>query len=221
MNLPDGLLSPVWLWIGHTLFLALALLVARRQPWHRLADGEHLNVFLGVCVVLMLLWRIKAGVAPGLNFHFLGATLATLVFGWRLAMLAMAIVLAGVTLGGVGGWHAFSVNWLLLGAIPVVVSQVIHRVAARRLPRNFFVYLFVSGFFGAAAAMATTGLCSALLYAASGVYHLEYLSAHYLPFYLLMIFPEAVLTGSALALMVVYRPRWVATFDDDLYIRNK
>ncbi|HEX9626713.1 MAG TPA: energy-coupling factor ABC transporter permease [Acidiferrobacterales bacterium] len=221
MNLPDGLLPPAWLWLGHAALLALALFAARRLPWRRLRDGEQLNVFLGACVVLMVLWRIKAGVAPGLNFHFLGATLATLMFGWRLALLAMAIVVAGVTLSGLGGWQAYSINALLMGALPVAVSHAIYRAAARRLPRHFFVYVFVAGFFGAAAAMAATGLASASLFVAAGTYGLGYLAEHYLPFYLLMVFPEAILTGSALALMVVYRPHWVATFDDDTYIKNK
>jgi uncharacterized membrane protein len=32
---------------------------------------------------------------------------------------------------------------------------------------------------------------------------------------------EAVLTGMLATLLVVYKPEWVATFDDARYIRNK
>jgi uncharacterized membrane protein len=36
-----------------------------------------------------------------------------------------------------------------------------------------------------------------------------------------MAWAEAFTTGAALTLMVVYRPDWVATFDDARYLRNQ
>lgn len=47
------------------------------------------------------------------------------------------------------------------------------------------------------------------------------LSTTYLPFYLLMAWSEALTTGVIITLMVVYRPPWVATFDDKAYIENR
>ena len=35
----------------------------------------------------------------------------------------------------------------------------------------------------------------------------------------LMVFGEAFLTGGALALMVVYRPQWVASFEDARWLK--
>jgi hypothetical protein len=40
----------------------------------------------------------------------------------------------------------------------------------------------------------------------------------YVPYLLYLAFGEATLTGMALTLMVVYRPQWVATFDDARYL---
>jgi uncharacterized membrane protein len=55
----------------------------------------------------------------------------------------------------------------------------------------------------------------------SGAYALAYLKTNYLPYYILMGWSEAISTGMAITLMVVYRPEWVATFDDRRYLNGK
>jgi uncharacterized membrane protein len=221
MNSPDGLFPDGWVLTGHGIYIVLLLLALTLAPWRRLRDGDQLNVFLGTCVALMVLWRIRAGITPGLDFHLLGATLMTLMFGWQLALVGLGAVLAAVTFSGAGGLQAFSLNAVLVTAVPVSLSSLIHLACARWLPKHFFVYVFVNGFFNAAAVMACTGIIASLAYALSGTYPWAHLASEYLPYYLLMLFPEAILTGSAIALMVVYRPHWVATFDDATYLRNK
>jgi uncharacterized membrane protein len=219
MNLPDGLLPPDWLWSGHALYGLLLLTVLWQAPWQRLLqEGQALNLFLGTSVALMALWSLKAGVLPGLNFHFLGASLLTLMFGWPLAVVAMSIVLLAVTLNGMSGWETFSVNALLMGALPAAVTWGVFRLADQYLPRHLFIYIFVCGFFAAALAMAATGLASTAVFALSGTYSLDHLLQHYLPYYLLMMFPEAIFTGSFVALLVVYRPSWIWTYDEDEYL---
>jgi uncharacterized membrane protein len=219
MNLTDGLLPAAWLSLAHGLNLLLMLWALWRAPWRALLAGERLHVFLGTCVALMVLWQIKAGVSPGLNFHILGSTLVLLMFGAPLALLGMALVLFAVTLNGFGGWQAYSVNALLMGALPVGMSWMVWRLVVRFLPSNLFIYIFVCGFFAAALSMAATGLISTVLFAVSGAYALDHLLSHYLPFYLLMVFPEAIVTGSFVALLTVYRPHWIVTYDEDRYLR--
>lgn len=221
MNFPDGLLPPSWQWLAHLLF-ALALGgAALAAPWRRLRDNEQLHLFLGVCVALMLLWSIKTGIRPGLNFHLLGATVFTLMFGPWLAIAGLGVVLLGVTAYGLSGWESFSVNGLLMGVLPVLASYGIYRLVDSKLPNHFFIYIFVNAFIGAAFAMALTGTVATGLLALAGAYTVDYLSSNYLPYFLLMGWSEALLSGMALTLLVVYRPQWVATFDDARYIRNK
>ena len=107
-----------------------------------------------------------------------------------------------------------------MGAVPVAVSWGILRAVERWLPAHLFVYLFVAAFFGAAAALLATGLAASTLLGAAGVYSFDYLGAEYIPWLLLMAWAEAFTTGAAITLMVVYRPEWVATFDDARYLRN-
>ncbi|PWB53959.1 MAG: hypothetical protein C3F18_07045, partial [Nitrosomonadales bacterium] len=104
MNFPDGLLPPSWQWLAHLLFVAVLGGAVYRAPWRRLRDNDQLHLFLGLCVALMLLWSIKTGIKPGLNFHLLGATVFTLMFGPWLAIVGLGVVLLGVTFYGLSGW---------------------------------------------------------------------------------------------------------------------
>lgn len=222
MNLSDHLLPPAWYWFAYALYAVVLGAAIRFAPWQRLRDSEQLHLFLGTCVTLMLLWSfLKTGIKPGLNFHVLGATLFTLMFGPSLAIVGLSVVLLGVTYFGFSGWESFSANALLMGALPVTVSYAVYRLADGRLPNHFFVYIFVNAFLGGALAMTVTGLATTGVFALSGAYSADYLVSNYLPYYLLMGWSEAVLTGMLATLLVVYKPEWVATFDDARYIRNK
>lgn len=221
MNFPDGLLPASWQWFAHLWFTGVLVWSVRAAPWRRLRDNEQLHLFLGMCVALMLLWSIKTGIRPGLNFHLLGATVFTLMFGPWLAIMGLGVVLLGVTVSGLSGWESFSVNGLLMGVLPVTASYLVYRLVDSKLPNHFFVYIFLNAFVGAAIAMALTGLAATGLLALAGVYTADYLTSNYLPYFLLMGWSEALLSGMMLTLLVVYRPQWVATFDDARYIRNK
>ncbi len=220
MNIPEGQLAAPWLWLGYALFLPLIAASVWRAPWARLSDGARLHLFLGTCVALMLLWTLRAGVAPGLSLHVLGATFLTLMFGWRLALLGLCIVLAGATLAGQSGLATYPLNALLLGALPVGVSEAVRRAAEHLLPRHLFVYLFVSGFFNAALAVGAAALASAFFQSAAGIHALGYLAEHYLPFVVLLLFPEAFLTGVCLSYFVIYHPDWVASYREELYLKG-
>lgn len=219
MNLPGDLLPEAWYWAGHGLFGLVLLHVLRSAPWRRLKDSGRLHLWLGTIVFLMVLWSIKAGIKPGLNFHLLGATLLTLMFGPGLAVTGMTLVLLGTTVSGMGGAFSFSLNALLMGVVPVALSHALYRTVDKFLPPHFFVYIFVAAFFGGALAMASCGLAVTGVLATSGAYSLAYLVREYLPYYILLAWGEALLTGMALTLMVVYRPGWVSTFDDTRYLR--
>jgi uncharacterized membrane protein len=221
MNFPDNLLPHAMLWTGNALALLLMVVAVCTAPWKRLAQVDLLNVWLGMCVGLMLIWSIKTGIKPGLNFHLLGATLMTLMFGPQLAMIGLALVLLAVTLAGMSGWSSYALNLLLMGALPVLLSHRLYVLAERNLPHHLFVYILLDAFFGAALAMALSGLTSTLLLAFSRTYPYGYLTDNYLPYYILMSWSEALLTGMAVTLMTAFRPHWLSTFDDLRYLGRK
>ena len=221
MNLPDTLLGEEWYWAA---WVVWALFFARslfKAPWARLRDSEQLNVWLGMIVLLTLVWSLKAGVKPGLALHLLGATVFTLSFGPHLAFVGLSLVMLGITLNGAAGAFAYALNALLLAGVGVVLSQRLYRVFSLWLPRHFFVYIFVNGFFGAALTVIGIGVVSTCVLALAGAYDWDYLSGEYLPYFLLLAFSEAWLSGMVMTLFVVYRPNWVMTFDDSRYLTGK
>lgn len=201
------------------LYFPILLLGLYRAPWRQLLAGAQLHIFLGSTVSLLLLWNIRTHLGLGIEFHLLGTTAATLVLGWPLAILAASLAQLGLTVISETNWNTYLVEIVANGIIPVVVTQVIHRLARRKLPAHFFVYVFVGAFLAGALAMATSRLALLAHALASGaVGSSAALSSAYLP---LMALPEALLNGMLVTLLVAYRPQWVSTFDDNCYLRGK
>lgn len=218
MNFPDGLFASTWE-IGAFVVLGLIWMwCLRTAPWRRLADSGQLNVWLGVVVVLTLLWSMKAGVKPGLNLHLLGATAFTLMFGRQLAIVGFSIVMAAVTFNGAAGWEAYALSVLVTAVFPCFAADLLLKIVVRYLPPNFFCYIFCAAFFGAAVAVVSTGLLSTIVLWLAGVYSAEMLFEDYFPYFALIGFAEAWLNGAAITLMVVYYPSWVGSFDDRRYL---
>ena len=55
----------------------------------------------------------------------------------------------------------------------------------------------------------------------SGQYGWQMVQNDYLSILPLLLFPEALLNGMAITLLVVFRPQWVCTFYDRDYLINK
>ena len=221
MNLASSLFPASWHWIMLALSVFILSKLLLRAPWRRLQNGSQLNLLLGFIVGLMLLWSMRAGVKPGLSLHMLGAMAATLIFGPWLALLALAGALTGISLNGAVEWSAWPINFILMAAIPVAIAHLIQRAIERWLPAHFFIFIFVIGFAGAALTVMLQGLTASAALAAAGAYPADYLLAEYLPYFLLLGFAEAWISGAIVTLLVVYRPDWVAGFDDNRYLINK
>lgn len=220
MNLVSSHIPPGWAAAFWLLLAVVFVLMWRRAAWRVLKTPGNLNVLLGATVVLLGLWLIKAGIRPGLNFHLLGATALTLMFRPWFAILALSLVIAGMTLNS-GQFNAYPANVLLMAVLPVSISWAIYRFVDRKMANHMFIYIFLNCFFGAGITIALVGIASTLYAAAVGIYSLDYLLDNYLPFYMLMAWAEAFATGMIMTLLVVYKPEWVATFDDQRYLLSK
>jgi len=65
------------------------------------------------------------------------------------------------------------------------------------------------------------GFGVSVLLALAGAYPWDYLINDYFPYFLLLGFSEAWISGVVITLFVVYRPNWVLTFDDSRYLMGK
>ncbi|WP_254258543.1 energy-coupling factor ABC transporter permease [Methylovorus sp. MM2] len=219
MNFPDSLLPVNLMWAANAFTFFLLVVAARTAPWSHLKQHDLLHVFFGFVVSLMLIWSVKAGIRPGLNFHLLGATVLTLMFGWQLALIALLLVLLCITLFGMAGWEALGLNFMMMVAIPVIFSYILFRWVDRKLPNHLFIYIFISSFACAAIAITLCGFFSTFILSESGVYPLSYLRQNYLAYYIFMAWSEALLTGMAVTLMTAFRPHWLMTFSDERYLK--
>ncbi|MFO7541682.1 MAG: energy-coupling factor ABC transporter permease [Thiobacillus sp.] len=189
--------------------------------WRRLAEPVRLNLFLGATVMMLALWQIRTGVQPGLAFHLYGMTALTLMFGFGRASVAGVLILLANVAFGRGNLTALGADAMLQVVLPAAVTWGVLSLAERHLPKHFFIYVFVNGFFGAALAVASIGLATTLVMVLGDAYPLDYLLAQYTPFATLLIsWAEAFSTGMAVTVMAVYRPAWLETFDDARYIQN-
>ena len=218
MNFPEGLFTSTWDIGGFVVLGFVWLWCLRTAPWRRLADSVQSNVWLGVIVVLTLVWSMKAGAKPGLNLHLLGATTFTLMFGRQLAIIGLSIVMAAITYNGAASWEAYALNVLITAVFPCMGAHIWLRLVERYLPPIIFVYTLGAGFFGAVIAVVSTGLLTTLILWLAGVYTADLLFTDYFPYFALLGFAEGWLNGAAITLMVVYYPHWVGSFDDSRYL---
>jgi uncharacterized membrane protein len=223
MNLPDGLLPFIWEATGFLLLLPVLVWLITRLPWQGLREHPwYGGVFLLFLAGVAYLWAMQAGlkVNPGLNLHLLGATVLVLAFGWQLALLGLMTVLAVLTAAGQAGWEVFALNALLMAVLPVAVAAGFHLLVYHKVPNHPFVYIFLNAFLGAGLTITAVVLASAATLNMAGVYTWAELIREYVRYLPLVIFPEAFISGGVMAILVVYKPQWVVTFDDDLYLKD-
>ena len=215
MNLTIALVPTTWAFIANGLLLLLLFLIYYTFPRHWFR--QFYNVFLGTCVALMVLWAMKAGIREGMEYHFLGATLLTVMFGWQLAITAVLIEVLVLVLTSVIQWQVLAVNVFLMGVIPVIISSIILHLVERIENNHFLIYFFIGVFANAAITVAASVYLAAMFMVAGGAYTYEFMTYEYTPYIFLMIYPEAFLTGLIVVILIVNFPQWVRSFDDKKY----
>lgn len=221
MDFPAVLFPAGILWPANALLILVLVQALRYAPLGRLRSNEFMHVYLAACVFLLVLWSTRVGVLPALNFHLLGVTAITLMFGWAYAVLAVFLVSVGLLLNQGSGWQSLGLNVLVVGCVPILITELLLRFAQRRLPHNFFVYIYVNGFLTAGLSTLAVALVGALLLLIADARSGEWLSYQYYPFLPLVFFSEAFMNGMIMTALVALRPGWVSSFDDNLYLNNK
>ena len=207
--------------------LILALLL---RPWRQLLNRRPLvtqssgdasglwTPLLATLVVLPWMWALPTLHQMPLQLQWSGACLVLLMLGWPLAVLTLLAV-------GVITWllsPSLSVPATLAltvwhGLVPATLAMGWGALLRRFLGTKVFVYLFGRGFFGTVVCLFIAGL---LAQAAGeqlpGVQQELGKIARWL-----MAWGDAVITGMMAAVFVAYKPQWLATWSDDLYLYNK
>jgi len=221
MNIHPDFLSTFWLITGALVYGIILLLALRHAAWWRLRNPQDLNVLLIAIVCVQFIWMMQAGFSESLTLHLLGATILTLMFGFAFAVMALSLVIIGTAVFQETGFLSLPWQGLLLAVLPAAITHGLFRLADRRLPNNFFIYIFIVAFFGAALSMLSVIAATTTLHYLSGQFTYAYLQYNYFQYSLLLMFPEAFISGMLMSIFVAFRPQWVSTFDDARYLRRR
>jgi len=218
MELPSTASLPIAVLVASWGLWSLVLLMAVHSLW-RAWNPRLRHLYPAATLAVFLLWKLAAIPTGGPGFHFFGLTVYTLMFGWGPAALGASVVVLGQAVEDGEAYRLLAANALLLGVLPVSLSDLVRRLSYRHLPHHLFIYLFVAAFFGAIFSIGVTVLALTGALVLAGVYPLDWLASQYLPYLALFLLPEGVLNGMITTVLVGLRPQWLVSFDDHTYLR--
>ena len=186
------------------------------KPWRMLVGTELLTPLLATLVLLPWLWALPSLHHMPLQLHWSGAPLVTLMLGWPLAVLALVAVGISTTLISTTAVDTATGLIVWQGLLPATFALLLGAALRRWLTHHPFVYVLGRGFLGSV-------LC---IFAAS---LLAQWTGHELPnvssglsviAFWLMAWGDAFITGMMCAIFVAFKPYWLATWSDQMYLKN-
>jgi uncharacterized membrane protein len=186
------------------------------KPWRMLVGTELLTPLLATLVLLPWLWALPSLHHMPLQLHWSGAPLVTLMLGWPLAVLALVAV--GIITTLISATSADTATALIVwqGLLPATFALLLGAALRRWVTHHPFVYVLGRGFLGSV-------LCifSASLLAQWTGHELPNVSSglSVIAFWL-MAWGDAFITGMMCAIFVAFKPHWLATWSDNLYLKS-
>ncbi len=184
-------------------------------------DKPYQHFFYALVFGLYLLWAAQASVKEGLSLHLLLTTTLTHILGWSLSIFVGVCVALLLLLTGQLSLEQLPAFLLLTVVVTVTVSYLLNRLVQNTLPKHLFVYLFVGVFISAAVVGSVHLSVNAFYQLYLGKHDWKTIVENYYVFAFLLAFPEALLNGLLMTLMVVYKPEWVRDYNDWDYVRSR
>lgn len=213
-----------------TLLLVALTTALLMRPWRQLANRTPLvtqergdssplwTPLLATLVVLPWLWALPTLHQMPLQLQWSGACLVMLTLGWPLAVPTLCAVgaMAYVFSPTLDASEALRLT-VWHGLVPATLAMLWGALLRRFLGTKVFVYIFGRGFIGTVLCLFSAGLLAQMAgEQLPGVHQELGKIARWL-----MAWGDAVITGMMAAVFVAYRPQWLATWSDDLYLYNK
>ncbi len=198
------------------------------RPWRMLSrqalekDGPSepsplVTPLLATLVVLPWLWALPTLHRMPLQLQWSGACLVMLMLGWPLAIPAL------VAVGGIAAVLSPSLDladavgtiaWQ--GVVPATLALALGAVIRRLIGTQPFVYVLGRAFLGTAVCLFLANVLGQWSgHSLPGVEGDLSLVARWL-----MAWGDAFVTGMLTAIFVAFKPEWLATWSDRLYLRK-
>lgn len=175
-------------------------------------------------IFLAIAWNISpnlpgqpTGSFYGLIFHFYGASLLTAMFGPAIALT----ILFPVAFLGVyaiqGNYETASQHYLMVCMLPTLFSFLSIQIIQRFIPKHLFVLILGNGYVAAFMSVILSGTFLLVIRLVMG-------EANRLDFkgwllgLIIIAFMEGSLSGMLLAIMLIFRPHWVSTYNEEAYM---
>ena len=205
--------------VAGLLSLLICFFVSKKLIFSQLVlDKKCQHLVFGSAACVFILWMFRTGIYDGLNVHFLWLSALTLLLGFRWAIFSASIALLGVTIFGKESIDMLGVNFLLGILAPISLTYGIYSLTFHKLPRHIFTYIFLCAFIPGALTIALKMLALSGYFYLDGLYSWHIIEDNYLMISTLMLFPEAMFNGMTITLLIIYKPEWVYTFYDRLYL---
>lgn len=190
------------------------------RPWRLLRPHQGqvalATPLLAALAVLPWLWAWPGLAALPIPLHWSGAPLVVLLVGWPLAVPVLTF--AGLsTIVSTGASFADAISLTVWsGLVPATIVLALGHAVRRAFGPNPVAYMLGRAFFVPMLALAACGLLAAVLghgfAGPSG--DLQRIAVA------LMAMGEAAWTCALASLLVAYRPQWLATWSDAMYLRR-
>ncbi|TXT34154.1 MAG: hypothetical protein FD135_5344 [Comamonadaceae bacterium] len=197
--------------------VALALVTALLfRPWQLLAGGTRLTPLLATLTLIPWLWAMPSLHKMPLQLQGSGACLVVLMLGWPLAVPVLCAVGVIAALISPMSWDTALDLTVWLGLIPATLALLMGGAVRRWIGLHLFVYVLGRAFLGTAVCVFVAGALSQWIgHTLPGIDDNLSLVAHWL-----IAWGDAFMTGMLTVLMVAFKPDWLATWSDKLYLKS-
>jgi uncharacterized membrane protein len=200
-------------WTPAIALLAIAVALALR-PWRAVSAEGPPWPWLAWWVMLPALWGADRYVQTPVAQPLSGACLLMLMCGWPLAVIALVpVALATAWMAGLSPAEAVD-RFVWLGLAPATLALLLGAAVRRWLPHHLMVYIFARGFFATAIAGTAAGALWVWSQGApQGLTAGDVMLGRWLSSW-----GDAWLAGMLVAIFVAFRPQWLATYADRIYL---
>ncbi len=198
------------------LILAVGVALVLR-PWRMLAGGDLVSPLMGTLVVLPWIWAVPRLQAMPLPLQLSGACAVTLMLGWPMAILVLTTVavLSGLIASAEPDVLVSQLFWH--GVLPATLALGMGAAIRRWVGNQVFVYILGRAFAGTiACTFASQILAQWAGYELANIGPGPSMVGHWL-----LAWGDGFMTGLLAAIFVAYRPQWLATWSDALYLQKR
>ena len=203
-------------WLSFAL-IALALAVALAfRPWRLLANTGLISPLLATLVITPWLWALPWLHRMPIQLQLSGACMVALALGWPLAVPVFCLIALLSGLLAPAPVEQLMADAFWLGVLPATFAMLLGALVRRYLGPNIFVYTLGRGFFTTVASVFAAALLSEWAgYSLPNTDPALTTIAHWL-----IAWGDGFMTGLLSAIFVAFRPLWLATWSDELYLRS-